>query len=70
MNGISFRDAYRKVAEAIEDGTYEPSKSLAHTHLGSIGNPGNSEISQKLQKVLGGFDFENYQQKLQQLIES
>ena len=70
IDGTSFRDAYLKVAQAIEDGTYEPSKELKHTHLGSIGNPGNYEISQKLQTVLAGFDFENYQQKLQQLIES
>ena len=70
LEGTSFRDAYLEVAQAIEDGTFVPSKKLTHTHLGSIGNPGNQEIRKKLVGVLAGFDFDHYQQKLQQLIES
>jgi argininosuccinate lyase len=70
LEGTSFRDAYLEVAQAIEDGTFVPSKKLTHTHLGSLGNPGNQEIRKKLQGVLAGFDFDHYQQKLQQLIES
>ena len=70
LDGISFRDAYRKVAKSITDGSFEPIKKLDHSHLGSIGNLGNSKIKDKLNKVLEGFNFEQYQQKLNTLINS
>jgi len=70
LDGTSFRDAYRKVAKSIADGTFNPIKELHHNHLGSIGNPGNSEIKNKLNEILQGFKFEQYQQKLNSLINS
>ena len=36
--GKPFRDAYREIGEAIENGSYIPNRALNHTHLGSIGN--------------------------------
>ncbi len=50
--GIPFRDAYRKMAEAIENGTYQPVKGAAHTHEGSIGNLCLEEIRQKMDAAL------------------
>lgn len=38
MSGLSFRDAYKEVAKQISEGSYTPSREIAHTHIGSIGN--------------------------------
>lgn len=70
LSGISFRDAYRKIAASISDGSFDPAKDLQHTHLGSIGNIGTDKISGKLNTIIKSFDFTTYQQKLKELIES
>jgi argininosuccinate lyase len=70
LEGTSFRDAYRHIAQAIADGSFVPSKNLKHTHLGSIGNPGTKEIKDKLHAVRNNFGFADYQRKLQELIDS
>lgn len=55
--GVPFRDAYRQVGNAIENGTFEfnPSQSLQHTHEGSIGNLCLDEIRAAMNKVLARF---------------
>jgi argininosuccinate lyase len=55
--GIPFRDAYKQVGNDIEKGTFnfDYKKQLHHTHEGSIGNPGNDQIGQAMEKVLGKF---------------
>jgi argininosuccinate lyase len=57
MAGKAFRDAYREVAADIEKGRYRPGREPAYTHLGSIGNPGISEIETKLEKAYGAIQF-------------
>ncbi|MGV7107766.1 argininosuccinate lyase [Flavobacterium sp. U410] len=44
LNGMSFREAYKKIGLEIENNTYEPITNLNHTHEGSIGNLCLSEI--------------------------
>lgn len=44
MKGAPFRDAYREVAEDVKSGRFQPDRSLAHTHIGSIGNLRNDLI--------------------------
>ncbi|MEC7619638.1 MAG: argininosuccinate lyase, partial [Bacteroidota bacterium] len=51
--GMTFRDAYKKMAEAIAVEEYAPKKTLDHTHLGSIGNLALKEIDLKMKKVMG-----------------
>lgn len=51
LNGTPFRDAYQKVAQQIEDGSFEPPTELNHTHEGSIGNLGNEEIRERLNRL-------------------
>ncbi|MEO0556448.1 MAG: argininosuccinate lyase [Bacteroidota bacterium] len=46
--GVSFRDAYKQVAEDIANGTYNPQKTVNHTHMGSIGNLGNEKVEEKM----------------------
>jgi len=57
--GIPFRDAYREVASEIDKGRYRPGRDHSYTHLGSVGNPGISEIEAKLEQAYGGFRFAN-----------
>ena len=44
--GVSFRDAYRQVGNDIDNNTfsYDLSRTLQHTHQGSLGNLCNDEI--------------------------
>ena len=57
LKGVPFRDAYREVADDIDQGRYRPGRDHAYTHLGSIGNPGLKEIEKKLNRVVGDFRF-------------
>lgn len=50
MQGISFREAYKKVAHDIASGDYSPDKILKHTHIGSIGNLCLDKIKDKFDK--------------------
>jgi argininosuccinate lyase len=49
--GKPFRDAYREIGEAIENGSYIPNRTLNHTHLGSIGNLGLEVIRAKMKPL-------------------
>ena len=50
--GMPFRDAYKKMGEAINKGDYQPKKALDHTHLGSLGNLALDEIQTKMEQAL------------------
>lgn len=58
LNGVPFREAYKKVGMEIEEGKFCPEKCVKHTHEGSIGNLCTSEISALMQHVIDGFEFE------------
>ena len=49
--GKPFRDAYRELGEAIENGTYIPNRNLKHTHVGSVGNLGLDLIKAKMKPL-------------------
>ena len=49
--GKPFRDAYREIGEAIENGSYIPNRALNHTHLCSIGNLGLEVIRAKMKPL-------------------
>ncbi len=48
LNGIPFRDAYKKMGKEINEGTFSPKKDIKHTHQGSLGNLCLQEIRNKL----------------------
>ena len=56
--GISFREAYKTVGNQIAEGgfTFHPSRSLKHTHEGSLGNLCNPEIVEEMKQVLTKFN--------------
>ena len=58
LSGVPFRDAYKQVGLAIEEGKFVPNKDIHHTHEGSIGNLCNNAISALMQKVIEEFHFE------------
>ena len=57
LEGVPFRDAYKKVGLDIEAGQFVPDKNVQHTHEGSIGNLCNAEISALMQQTVEGFNF-------------
>lgn len=48
LEGMPFRDAYRKVGMDVQNGTFRPNRTVGHTHMGSIGNLCNSSIRTKM----------------------
>ena len=56
--GVPFRDAYKQVGLAIEEGTFVANKEIHHTHEGSIGNLENDKIEALMDKRLSSFHFE------------
>ncbi len=51
MQGMSFRDAYVKIGQDIEKGTYAPEKNTKHSHIGSINNLCLEHIEEKLKQI-------------------
>ncbi len=56
LSGVPFREAYRKVGEQVQNGTYTPNRTVEHTHVGSIGNLCNDMIAEKMVAVMSQFD--------------
>jgi argininosuccinate lyase len=69
LQGIPFRDAYKKVGMDIEQGNFNYSTAVAHTHEGSIGNLQNDKIISIMQNVIQQFNFEKVKAALQKLIQ-
>ena len=54
--GVTYRDAYRQVGNAVDAGTFNYDyKLLHHTHEGSIGNLCLSQIGEEMKQVLAKF---------------
>ena len=66
--GMPFRDAYKKVGLDIEAGHFTPNKQVHHTHEGSIGNLCNDRITDLMQHVMDGFNFEQMEQAEKELL--
>jgi argininosuccinate lyase len=68
LNGTPFRDAYKQVGLAIEQGNFNPDKNISHTHEGSIGNLQNEQISEAMDKILESFDFKKVENAINWLV--
>ncbi|MDR3297718.1 MAG: argininosuccinate lyase [Prevotellaceae bacterium] len=51
LSGVPFREAYRRVGEQVQQGIYDPIKTVRHTHEGSIGNLCTAQIAEKMERV-------------------
>ncbi len=68
--GVPFRDAYRKVADSIRDGSFEYNGGLRHTHEGSIGNLCNDKIAARMEDLVSSFGFDKVEAAVRALLES
>ncbi|MDP4186086.1 MAG: lyase family protein, partial [Bacteroidota bacterium] len=68
LEGVPFRDAYKKVGLEIMEGKFEPVKNVNHTHEGSIGNLCNQEIKEKFLNIYKEFRFEKVEEAIEALI--
>ena len=68
LQGLPFRDAYRKISEDIAENKFHANVSVEHTHEGSAGNLQTQSINNMMQQVIAGFDFENLYKALSSLL--
>ena len=68
LAGMPFRDAYKQVGLDIEADKFVPSKSVNHTHEGSIGNLCNEPIAAMMRSVIGSFSFERMNEAEKKLV--
>ncbi|MDR0939560.1 MAG: argininosuccinate lyase [Mediterranea sp.] len=69
LEGMPFRDAYKKVGLDIEAGCFTPRKEVSHTHEGSIGNLCDDKIEELMRRVVGGFDFDTMRRAERELLD-
>lgn len=50
LSGMPFRDAYKKMGNEIQNGTFKPKRDIKHSHEGSLGNLCLAEIRKKMDK--------------------
>jgi argininosuccinate lyase len=68
LNGLPFRDAYKQVGLEIEQGNFNPEKTVNHTHEGSIGNLCNAQIAAAMDKLIAEFDFKKAERAVEALV--
>jgi len=68
LQGIPFRDAYKQVGKAIEEGKFKYTTDVNHVHEGSIGNLCNDKIQAMMQQTFTGFGFEKVHEAISQLL--
>ncbi len=51
LEGMPFREAYKKVGLEVQDGSYRPVREVHHIHAGSISNLCNEEIARKFHSI-------------------
>ncbi|MFR9504147.1 MAG: argininosuccinate lyase [Rikenellaceae bacterium] len=68
LEGVPFREAYRKVGLDIEAGAYSPNREVNHTHAGSVGNLCTEQITTLFNSVIAEFNFEKQRDAEEQLI--
>lgn len=57
-DGLSFREAYKKVGLDIQKGYFPPITDIKHSHEGSIGNLCNKKLKYLMIKLIKNFKFE------------
>lgn len=70
LEGMPFRDAYKKVGLDIENGKFSHNRQVNHTHEGSIGNLCNEQIELLKQNIIDQFDFASIETAESKLLNS
>jgi len=69
LSGLPFREAYKKIGQAVENGSFSFDGKIEHTHEGSLGNLCTADIRRKWQRIWQRFPFEQVAERLQALTE-
>lgn len=69
LQGVPFRDAYKQIGLAIENGQFTYQTGIHHTHEGSVGNLCTDIIRQRMQTVYQSFPFDTIEKALQDLVQ-
>ncbi|MCP9753382.1 argininosuccinate lyase [Ferruginibacter sp. HRS2-29] len=69
LQGVPFRDAYKKVGGDIEQDNFSYDANIAHTHEGSINNLQTAQISELMQSAIRQFNFSKVNAALKELIQ-
>lgn len=70
LSGVPFRDAYKQIGRDIEQGKFNYSSKVNHTHEGSIGNLNNDKIKENFDQTLKGFHFSKTAEAFSKLLKS
>lgn len=68
LQGVPFRDAYKKVGMDIEQEKFEYTTAVNHTHEGSIGNLCNREIQKLMSDTVRRFNFNKVHEAISRLL--
>jgi argininosuccinate lyase len=68
LQGVPFRDAYKKVGIEINQGKFQPDNNVNHTHEGSIGNLCNTEINTLFGDIMDKFEFTEVENSIAELL--
>jgi argininosuccinate lyase len=69
LQGMPFRDAYKKIGIDIEKGDYAPDQTqVNHTHEGSLGNLCTTKIQEKMNSKMNEFGFKAVNEALERLV--
>ncbi|MGB4400250.1 MAG: argininosuccinate lyase [Daejeonella sp.] len=68
LKGVPFREAYKNVGSAIENGQFKAPSMVNHTHEGSIGNLCNEQIYNAFKANLKNFSFDRVDKAIADLI--
>ncbi|MBS1497145.1 MAG: argininosuccinate lyase [Bacteroidetes bacterium] len=68
LNGIPFRDAYKKIGADINQNQFSYTTQLLHTHEGSINNLQSAQIAQMMNKLITQFNFSEANSALKDLL--
>ncbi|MBP6432868.1 MAG: argininosuccinate lyase [Ferruginibacter sp.] len=68
LQGIPFREAYKKIGMDIEQNNFNYATHLNHTHEGSMGNLCNDNIVGMMNAVVNRFDFMKVKNAIEKLL--
>jgi argininosuccinate lyase len=69
LQGVPFRDAYKKVGADIEQNKFSYNLHLQHTHEGSLSNLQNEQIAHMMRNSISHFNFDKVNTALNNLLQ-
>lgn len=69
LQGVPFRDAYKKIGTDIDKNNFEYDTHVHHTHEGSLGNLQNESVAKMMVQTVSQFNFGKVNSALKDLIQ-